>query len=704
MKHVLITTGIVIFVLALNPSLGLAQPPDGEQYIVQADDWLSKIAEKEYGDPLAYTAIVEATNAKAAEDGSFAVILNPDIIEIGQKLWIPDSPDVTDFVQPGAFLPTSCETFGLGVDPGLECGYVVVPEFHDQPEGDTLQLAVVVIKATGNNPAPDPLFLENGGPGSPTISIVYSFFPLSADLQALAQDRDIVLVDQRGTQNSRPFLACLEEDAADTDEPKAIFQNCKTRLEQAGIDFNAYNTVQNANDMIAVADALGYEQINFYGVSYGSQLAQFVMRQHPDRLRSVIIDGVDPVNVDAFAWEPYAGSRAFRQLFATCAANPDCNADFPNLESSFFDLVNRLNDTPLVLGQKPDGSDITLSGNELVEYIYILLYQAPQDAQLPKIIHAATQNDFSTFELLATSSGSDPPTEALAMKQAVYCANPDYPADADFQIDPPFPGFEEALTRDGVAQYHCDVFDVERLPASVYEPVVSDSPTLVMNGQYDPIMPLPFGRWVAQYLSNAYVFEYPGAGHGALFYTNCPPSMLREFLNNPTQAPDDSCIARMGTNFVLPPLPIDQLTMTPITFDDIGVATVVPEQWSEFVDVASTYQQNYDPDGTQGVVVHLLADPRDASLANTLQLVKFPQSDIETAAGAMIPEDLATTRQETTVGNRTWTVFETDTDRLALTAEADDVYAVVLNSSPDQTEALFDKLWLPLLENFELTQ
>ncbi len=66
--------------------------PEGQAYIVQADDWLSKLADKFYGDPFAYDAIVTATNEMAATDDSFTVIDNPDLIEIGQKLWIPPAP------------------------------------------------------------------------------------------------------------------------------------------------------------------------------------------------------------------------------------------------------------------------------------------------------------------------------------------------------------------------------------------------------------------------------------------------------------------------------------------------------------------------------------------------------------------------------------------------------------------------------------
>ena len=65
---------------------------EGQVYVVQAGDWLSKLAEKYYGDPMAYPVIVQATNAKAAEDSSFAMINNPDMIEVGQKLWLPTAP------------------------------------------------------------------------------------------------------------------------------------------------------------------------------------------------------------------------------------------------------------------------------------------------------------------------------------------------------------------------------------------------------------------------------------------------------------------------------------------------------------------------------------------------------------------------------------------------------------------------------------
>ncbi len=96
-KAVLLLT---LFVMLLTGNVVTAAPPSqapaGQAYVVQAGDWLVKIAEKFYGDADAYGVIVEATNVKAAEDASFATIDNPSLIRVGQKLWIPAQPVVRE--------------------------------------------------------------------------------------------------------------------------------------------------------------------------------------------------------------------------------------------------------------------------------------------------------------------------------------------------------------------------------------------------------------------------------------------------------------------------------------------------------------------------------------------------------------------------------------------------------------------------------
>jgi len=84
---------IFILGLASHPAVAQTEPVCEVDVVVQADDWLSKIAQKFYGDPLAFPAIAEATNAKAAVDDSYATIENVDLIEPGWKLCLPSLAD-----------------------------------------------------------------------------------------------------------------------------------------------------------------------------------------------------------------------------------------------------------------------------------------------------------------------------------------------------------------------------------------------------------------------------------------------------------------------------------------------------------------------------------------------------------------------------------------------------------------------------------
>jgi iron(III) transport system substrate-binding protein len=86
-------------VVGVASAAGPLPQEEGQEYTVQADDWLSKLAEKNYGDVLAWPVIWRATNAKAEEDDSFATIPDPDVIEVGQKLWIPAEAEAATLLE-----------------------------------------------------------------------------------------------------------------------------------------------------------------------------------------------------------------------------------------------------------------------------------------------------------------------------------------------------------------------------------------------------------------------------------------------------------------------------------------------------------------------------------------------------------------------------------------------------------------------------
>ncbi|RMF05056.1 MAG: LysM peptidoglycan-binding domain-containing protein [Chloroflexi bacterium] len=104
--HLILMLALLAFIFAMNSAL--ASPPNqdswGETYIVQADDWLSKIADKFYGDAFMYPAIVEATTIKAMSDDTFTVIDNPNLIHVGQKLWVPTQSVAEQIMSAGNIL------------------------------------------------------------------------------------------------------------------------------------------------------------------------------------------------------------------------------------------------------------------------------------------------------------------------------------------------------------------------------------------------------------------------------------------------------------------------------------------------------------------------------------------------------------------------------------------------------------------------
>ena len=174
-----------------------------------------------------------------------------------------------------------------------QCGTFEVPENRDRPDGRKITLAIAVLPANTLNPRADPLFILAGGPGQAASYLG----PFAASLTGVRKDRDIVLVDQRGTGRSSP-LTCAAFKPDDSPEaaleldpvPKAAA--CAKELAAQGVDAAQYTTAAWVADLDAARAALGYERINLWGGSYGTRAALEYLRRHPSRVRSVVLDGV----------------------------------------------------------------------------------------------------------------------------------------------------------------------------------------------------------------------------------------------------------------------------------------------------------------------------------------------------------------------------------------------------------------------------
>jgi pimeloyl-ACP methyl ester carboxylesterase len=638
MKRYVIMITLLLFTLTITPAF--AQVPDGEEYIVQADDWLSTIAEKEYGNPLAYPAIVEATNAKAAEDNSFAMIDDPGVIEVGQKLWLPTEAEGTAMAETTPATPAEfgaawqsvpCDTFDVVPDFAslMDCGYVTVPENRAAGGNATIQLAVVRVP-TDAEIAGSPVILGTGGPGSNGLASAANsaFFQSHADILA---DRDWVFFSQRGTKYAQPYLACPEYDAVPfeaalnnvSDEDRRAsqleaMQTCYDAFVAEGIDLSAYNTTENAADIVDIKQALGYDQIIYYGQSYGTVLGQFLLRNNPEILEAAILDGIAPAT--ATHWSDVTNYRdAFQRVFEACAADEACSAEYPDPEGTLAEVIAGLNDNPQPLPVKVDVNDgqtgtVQLDGLLAMNGLFIQLYTPGGYSLVPTLAYQMQDGDFSALSQVVplTLNSRD---NARVMHFAVACTDDPINSLDDLNIED-FAEMYTDLALDDANGYitYCPLLNVTQLPDSSDGLVTSDVPTLLLQGALDPATPVAGGNNVATGLSNSYNIVFPTGTH-IQEHDPCGLAMMDAFMTDPLTEPDTSCINPELT-FAVP----RQVTVT----SDDGVASISMQLPAGFQDTAGGYS-------SPPVIVTLQALPPqapEAAITNLISAVGLPENEI----------------------------------------------------------------------------
>lgn len=321
----------------------------------------------------------------------------------------------------------------------IECGTVDVPENWSEPEGRQLQIGYVILKSTGAQSTPDPVVHLGGGPG---ISPLSQAEPWAGVFSVLRQDRDIVLFDQRGARLSSP-LRCeaytldlaIDPPLVETDEapvatpapptypaelsdPESLLQAarerygpsvdaCVQQIAETGADLSQYTTIANANDVVALVKALGYDAYNLYGISYGTRLALEVMRRHPDSgLRSVVLDSTYPPEVKTYEQFPQEPHEVVIQLFVDCARDAACNAAYPDLKARFVALLDRLRAEPAV---SEDG--VTITDRDLIGVMQTLGANIPAVPYVPLMIDELERGETETFLGIASGSLLAPPAD-----------------------------------------------------------------------------------------------------------------------------------------------------------------------------------------------------------------------------------------------------------------------------------------------------
>ncbi|HEX2454727.1 MAG TPA: alpha/beta hydrolase [Vicinamibacterales bacterium] len=464
-----------------------------------------------------------------------------------------------------AWKAVECGTFKVTppADSNVECGYVTVPLRHSNPDGPTIQLATVILPSTAADKKDDPLFMAQGGPGGSSID-TYANYLLEKPSARPASNRDFVIWDQRGTLYSKPALMCpevsnqdLKDAIAGTDDAKselAAYGACGERLQRDSVDLSAFNSAENAHDIEDLRVALGYDTINFYGVSYGTELGQFLMREHPEHLRTVVLDAVVPLTYNLFTEPAFAQQRIGEKYLNGCAADPRCNAAFPNLARRFLALVDRLNANPVSVQVTPVGQgnqsyQIKLTGSLLEGALYQSLYSDVHDF-IPLIVDRADRGDYSYVSALLLPLMLFDDKMAEGMHETVACAergdtNPDA---VDFSRI--LPRLAKDTRDDAKLEVeNCRQWKIELLPRELLEPVASTIPTLLLSGDFDPITPPHYAETLLATLPNAKHVIFPNGSHGQAITNDCSNGIIQRFLDDPNAALDTSCIQTVVPKF-----------------------------------------------------------------------------------------------------------------------------------------------------------
>lgn len=415
---------------------------------------------------------------------------------------------------------------------GAECGTLEVYEDRAAAKGRRIGLHVAVLPALGKDPQPDPLFMLAGGPGLAASELADM---AEKALRRIREQREIILVDQRGTGDSNS-LDCSGVDSdstyysLDDDFPYQVLRDCL-----AGFDADArlYTTPIAMDDLDDVRVALGYETINLWGGSYGSRAALVYLRRHADHVRTVIVDGLAPSAIRLPLHIGEDASRSLELVFVDCEADVDCNAAFPDLRDTFQELLERLEASPeSVRAAHPrtgETLDFDVSRDGIVMLLRSALYNADATRLLPLIIQQAHSGDYAPLLALADPMADIGSLMSIGMLFSVLCAEDiGFISDTDMasMAAEPFMGTAVIDTWGKV----CDFWPRGDIPESYHAPVVSDKPVLVLSGELDPVTPPRWGRLVAEHLSNSLHVVVPGAAHGTIIY-GCVQQMMEQFID-----------------------------------------------------------------------------------------------------------------------------------------------------------------------------
>jgi pimeloyl-ACP methyl ester carboxylesterase len=436
--------------------------------------------------------------------------------------------------------------------PDLRTGYLVVPERRfPAPSRRMVRLPFIIMKSRSASPQPDPVLFTAGGPGGSSLRGARN-----RQRNPLLDERDVILFEQRGTQWAQPALMSAEIDAAmrsgwgtrlngepDPTRVRQAMAAALQRFRSQGIDLAGYTTRESAADIAELRRLLAIPSWNLYGISYSTKLMLTVLRDHPEGIRSAILDSVLPPEAN---WDEAAPANivaVLDRVLQASAEDPFLKEHCPDLRNRFRNLLASANRKPLPLAIKSpaDGAPLTvpLDGAGIMNSVYAALESAGGIRRLPLALDAACRGNVQALapfleEYLGSSQGS-----ASGMRLSIWC-NEEFPFERPDRIFHPegLPPELKAFVQTAVHGAALAEWPQERPDPVENKPVRSSVPLLIAAGEFDPDTPVAWARSAAARLPRAQLIEFAGMSHVPLFSHPDAARIMKAFLAEPARRPD----------------------------------------------------------------------------------------------------------------------------------------------------------------------
>ncbi len=590
-------------------------------------------------------------------------------------------------------------------DVSIDCSTVTVPENWETGDGEVV--LTVARLPSRNGGASSPVVYFEGGPGGHALDALQFTF---ADLwDPLLDDYDLIFFDQRGTGYSVPRLDCtglteLSRLAEDDPEltPEQVDElfigelgECAEMFRAGGIDLSQYNTVSNARDADAIRRSFGYDEWNILGISYGTKLALEVLRQYPETVRAAVIDSVYPPQVDAIKDTPSTFLASLDAVSSACAAEPACAAE--------GDLKERLIAAAQELEAEPRQVEVTnyltgetdtvqATGDAIVALVALGLYTPFSFTDWPELLTDIEDGGTAALSTYLSLERTNEPLFTVAMHYAVQCHEEISFADpaevSTAAPEDPFGLYDIAF--DPVDPFAaCEAVDAGRAEAVSNQAVVSDVPTLVLAGEFDPVTPPAWGELAGETLSRSQFAVLSGESH-RVSSSECGVQLVQQFLAAPTDAIDTSCAGEGAAFFLTEPETAIEMERTVADFGLGATSVLQPAGWSNqnVNGVLDSTRQNGILDVTE-----LLQFAGPSLIASSVEFFVAGQLDIELGDPAEID-----------VGGVTWDVRSGDNGRTSADIYRREVeggvHFVLLIAAADERDDLVESVLLPAVEGF----